>query len=107
MSRKPASGSVTFFIDASLGGRLVAQALRDPDARVEVHNDHFAEGTPDVEWLATVGVRAFFLAQQGLTGAEMAKIFADAHDGMVNRATSQPAPFIYTYIASGEVLAGQ
>ena len=129
MSRKPLVGSVTFFIDISLGGKLVAQALRDAGAKVEVHNDHFAEGTLDVEWLTTIGargwvalskderirrntierttlkeanVRAFFLTQQGITGSEMGKIFADALDGMVNRATSQPAPFIYTISRTGK-----
>lgn len=34
MKRRPA-GDLVFFIDRSLGGRLVAQALRDADARVE------------------------------------------------------------------------
>ena len=121
--------SVTFFIDHSLGGKLIAQRLRDLGARVETLADHFPINTPDVDWLKAVGdkgwivlskdgrirrdsvertalrvagVRAFFLTQQGLTGDEMADIFANALQGMVNRAHSQAAPFIYTLSRAGE-----
>jgi hypothetical protein len=118
----PASRLV-FFIDRSLGRKCVAQALREAGARVEVHDDHFAQHTPDVDWLAEVGqrgwvvlskderirrnrierdalnaarVRAFFLTQQDITGPEMADLFKSVLRGMENRAVSQPAPFIYT-----------
>ena len=128
MSPQPPS-SVTFFIDHSLGGKLIAQRLRDLGAQVETLADHFPINTPDVDWLKAVGdkgwivlskdgrirrdsveratlkaagVRAFFLTQQGLTGDEMADIFANALQGMVNRAHSQPAPFIYTLSRAGE-----
>ena len=128
MSLRPLS-SVTFFIDHSLGGKLIAQRLRGLGAQVETLADHFPINTPDVDWLKTVGdngwivlskdgrirrdsvertalkaagVRAFFLTQQGLTGVEMADIFATALHGMVNRAHSQAAPFIYTLSRTGE-----
>ena len=52
--------------------------------------------------LRAAGVRAFFLTQQGLTGDEMADIFATALQGMANRAHSQSAPFIYTLSRTGE-----
>jgi hypothetical protein len=119
---------LVFFIDRSLGGRLVAQALRGAGAKVEIHDDHFPQDTPDVDWLTEVGrrgwvvlskderirrnpleraalkqagVRAFFLTKQGLTGPEMAALFVQALKGMRNRAMSQPAPFIYTLSAGG------
>ena len=128
MSPQPLS-SVTFFIDHSLGGKLIAGRLRDLGAQVEILADHFPTETPDVEWLKAVGdkgwvvlskdgrirrdsveraalksagVQAFFLTQQGLTGDEMAEIFANALPGMVSRAHSRPAPFIYTLSRSGE-----
>ena len=128
MKRRPADDLV-FFIDRSLGGRLVVQALRDAGARVEVHDDHFPQNTPDVDWLAEVGrrgwivlskderirrnpleraaleqagVRAFFLTKQGLTGPEMAVLFVQLLKGMRNRAVSQPAPFIYTLSVGGQ-----
>lgn len=124
-----AVSSVTFFIDHSLGGILIAQRLRALGAQVEILADHFPTDTPDVEWLKAVGykgwivltkdkrirrdsveraalklagVRAFFLTQQALTGGEMADIFASALQGMVNRAHSQPAPFIYTLSRGGD-----
>jgi len=55
---KPASGLV-FFIDRSLGRKYVAGALRTAGAKVEVHDDHFPQTTPDVEWLAEVGRRGW------------------------------------------------
>jgi hypothetical protein len=125
---KPASGLV-FFIDRSLGRKYVAEALRTAGATVEVHDDHFPQTTPDVDWLAEVGrrgwvvlskderirrnrierealeaahVRAFFLTQQDITGQEMANLFRDALPGMTNRTISQPAPFIFTISRSGK-----
>ncbi len=47
--------SVTFFIDHSLGGKLIARRLRDLGAQVEVLANHFPTETPDVEWLKAVG----------------------------------------------------
>jgi hypothetical protein len=112
---------VTFFIDASLGGKVVAQALRDAGAKVEIHNDHFAQGTPDHEWLAAVGdkgwvvltkderiryhelerlalmeagVRAFVLTAKGLRGAENAEILVKAQPSIRRLLKKQPGPFI-------------
>ncbi len=128
MTPKPASGLV-FFIDRSLGRKYVAEALRTVGATVEVHDDHFPQSTPDVDWLAEVGrrgwvvlskderirrnrierealeaahVRAFFLTQQDITGQEMAVLFRNALPGMINRAVSEPAPFIFTISRSGK-----
>lgn len=128
MTPKPA-GDLVFFIDRSLGRKQVAQALREAGATVEVHDDHFPQTTPDVEWLADVGrrgwvvlskderirrnrierealqaarVRAFFLTQQDITGQEMAELFSNALSGMTRRAVSEPAPFIFTISRSGK-----
>lgn len=123
------AGGLVFFIDRSLGRKQVAEALREVGATVEVHDDHFPQSTPDVEWLAEVGrrgwvvlskderirrnrierealeaarVRAFFLTQQDITGQEMANLFREALPGMTNRAISQFAPFIFTISRSGK-----
>jgi hypothetical protein len=45
----------TFFVDRSLGGRVVAEALRAAGEAVEVHDDHFAVDAADQTWLADVG----------------------------------------------------
>ena len=127
MSKKPLA-LVTFFIDRSLGGKLVAQALRNAGAKVEIHDDHFAPDTPDVDWLVKVGklgwtvlskderirrnpvelaalksaqIKAFFLTQQGMTGADMASVFTTALNGMAKRSVSEPAPFICTLSRKG------
>lgn len=111
MTPRPVSAPV-FFIDRSLGRKQVAQALREAGATVEVHDDHFPQATPDVDWLAEVGrrgwvvlskderirrnriertaleaarVRAFFLTQQDITGQEMAELFSSALPGMTRR----------------------
>ena len=128
MTPKP-SGDLVFFIDRSLGRKQVAQALRGAGATVEVHDDHFPQTTPDVDWLAEVGrrgwvvlskderirrnrieraaldaarVRAFFLTQQDITGQEMAELFNSALLGITRRAVSEPAPFIFTVSRSGK-----
>jgi predicted nuclease of predicted toxin-antitoxin system len=44
-----------FFLDRNLGRKWAADALRQAGARVEVHDDHFAQDVPDEEWLAFCG----------------------------------------------------
>ena len=128
MTSKPEIRLV-FFVDRSLGRKHVAQALREAGATVEVHDDHFPQDTPDVDWLLEVGrrgwvvlskderirrnsiersaletaqVRAFFLTQQDITGVEMADLFKRALSGMIKRTISEPAPFICTISRSGQ-----
>ena len=88
-----------FFLDRSMGSRLVADALRVRGEIVEAHDAHFAKDAADVEWLGAVGrkrwvvvskddrirlnevermalteagVAAFFLGRSDLTGPQMA-----------------------------------
>jgi len=49
----------TFFVDRSLGGKVVADALRAAGEAVEVHDDHFAADAADQTWLAEIGMRAW------------------------------------------------
>jgi hypothetical protein len=51
--------------------------------------------------LRAAGVKAFFLTQQGLTGAEMGAILVRALPGMVARAARQKGPFLFTISRSG------
>ena len=114
---------VTFFVDRSLGGKLIVAALREAGATVVVHDEHFAQNTPDVDWLAEAGrrcwvvltkddairrnplelamyrrarLRVFTLARQGLSGQEMAAIFVKALAGMLRRAEAIEPPFIFS-----------
>ena len=112
---------VTFFVDASLGGKVVAQALRDAGAKIEIHDDHFAQGTPDEEWLQEVGVRqwvvltkderiryhnlartallnanvrAFVLTAKNLRGQENAEIFVKALPRINRLLSRHQGPFL-------------
>ena len=131
-SHSPPDGrgkSPTFFVDRSLGKLVVAQALREAGANVEVHDDHFSQDATDIEWLtvagknnwlvlskdkqirrnplerealASAGVKAFFLTQQGISGPEMAALFVKVLPGMISRASTQTGPFVYTISRAGE-----
>ena len=102
-SRPPESH--VYFLDRSLGKRVVAIALRTAGATVEIHDDHFPPDAADEEWIAEVGrrkwivltkdnrrryhprekqallrhrVRAFILTARDLKGEEMGRAFAAA-----------------------------
>jgi hypothetical protein len=47
----------TFFVDRSLG-RALGEKLRAAGWKIEIHDHHFAENTPDEEWLIKVGEKA-------------------------------------------------
>lgn len=123
MPRKAAPQEPIFFVDRSLGGKLVAEALRAADANVIVHDKVFEQNAKDVEWLAEAGrrgwivltkdaamrrnphekamfrdaqVRVFALARKNLIGVEMAQLFVKALPGMVTRAATVPAPFVFS-----------
>jgi predicted nuclease of predicted toxin-antitoxin system len=95
----------TYFVDRSLGRGLVVQALRAAKLEVHAHDDHFAQDTPDAEWLVEVGRRGWvvltkdknirvnaleriallranvaciMLGRGDLTGTAMAQVFVDA-----------------------------
>jgi hypothetical protein len=84
-----------FFLDRSLGGRIVFEELRAQGEAVEAHDKHFPQDASDVQWLGDVGrkgwvvlskddrirlndleraalveagVAAFFLGRRDLTG---------------------------------------
>jgi predicted nuclease of predicted toxin-antitoxin system len=119
-----------FFLDRSLGRKVVAEALRRAGAEVEVHADHFAGNAPDEEWLAEAGrrgwvvltkdqriryrhtelvalvkarVAAFVLVSGDLRGDEMAKAFVEALPRMSRLLDRQPAPFIARVTSRGWV----
>lgn len=91
----------TLFVDRSLG-KGVGHRLREGGARVELHDDHFGQNTPDSTWIPdvtargwviltkdknirrphgeredilTAGARVFTLASGNLNGQQMAEIF--------------------------------
>lgn len=55
---------LTYFIDRDLGIRDVPAALRAAGAIVELHRDHFAHDTPDIEWIAFAAERGWVILTQ-------------------------------------------
>jgi len=127
---KPPLEEVTFFVDASLGGKVLAEALRNASAKVEIHNDHFAQGTPDETWLREVGarswvvltkddriryhelerlalvsagVRSFVLTAKGLRATEYAALFVKALPAMRRLLRKHNGPFIAKVTRSAKV----
>jgi predicted nuclease of predicted toxin-antitoxin system len=95
----------TYFVDRSLGRGLVVEALRAAKLEVHAHDDHFAQNTPDAEWLVEVvrrgwvvltkdknirvnalertaliraNVACIMLGRGDLTATAMAQVFIDA-----------------------------
>ena len=122
--------SIVFFIDRSLGRKIVAQALRDVGERVEIHDDHFAPDAKDELWLVEVGsrgwivltkddriryrvtertalavakVKAFVLTSTQLQGSEMADAFIKALPRIKRLLAKHRAPFLGRVSRHGKV----
>jgi predicted nuclease of predicted toxin-antitoxin system len=120
----------TFFVERSLGSRVVPDALRTAGVEVEIHNDHFAQDSIDEEWLSEVGrrgwvvltkdrriryrptelnalmkarVRAFVLTTGELQGREMALVFVKALPAIGRCLKRTPSPFIARVTRGGDV----
>jgi len=50
-----------FFLDRSLGKHIVADALRQAGAEVQLHDDYFSQDARDEEWLQEVGRRGWIV----------------------------------------------
>jgi hypothetical protein len=119
-----------FFLDRSLGGRIVSSVLRSHGEAVETHDSHFPKDAPDVEWLGAVGCKGwvvlskddrirlneverralaaagvvgFFLSRSNLTGPQMASVFVRALPAMKRALRRFQAPFIARISAEGDV----
>jgi len=137
-SKRPSAASsgstppepLVFFIDRSLGRRIVAQALREIGETVEIHDDHFLPDAKDEDWLLEVGkrgwivltkddriryritertaivsakVRAFVLTSTQLQGTEMAAAFIKALSRIKRVVASNAPPFIARVSRTGKV----
>lgn len=130
MSSASTSPDLTFFVDYSLGGIAVPNALKAAGAAVEIHLNCFRADMPDPELLSeigsrgwiflskdsnirrrplesgallTAGVRAFILSSGNLRGGEQAEAFVRALPAMVKICASRPGPFIARVTRSGDV----
>lgn len=57
----PPNPPVVFFIDRSLGKKIIAERLREAGITVEIHDDHFPQDALDQEWLAEIGKRGWIV----------------------------------------------
>ena len=130
MPRKAASEELVFFVDRSLGGKLVAEALRAAGAEVVAHDDKFGQNATDVEWLAEAGrrgwvvltkdsairrhahemamfrdaaCRVFLLASGNMAGADMAAAFVAALPRMRELTDFTKAPFLFGLTKAGKI----
>ena len=120
-----------FFIEYSLGGKRLAETLRDLGVTVEVHTDHFPGNAKDTDWLTeagrrgwavitrderiryrtlerealiNAGVGAFVLAGGGkMSIGEMGRTLTKALDAMITLWARQPRPFVARLGRGGEV----
>jgi hypothetical protein len=122
--------ALVFFIDRSLGRKIVAQALREVGEIIQIHDDHFAPDAKDEDWLAEVGkrgwivltkddriryrvtersalmsvrVRAFVLTSTQLQGTEMAAAFVKALPRIKRLIANHAPPFIGRVSRNGKV----
>ncbi|RMF86351.1 MAG: hypothetical protein D6736_15300 [Nitrospinota bacterium] len=131
--RTPQPGGVTplvFFLDRSLGKKVIAEALRRAGVAVQIHDDHFPPDARDEEGIPIVGhrggivltkdtriryrtlerkallqagVRAFVLTAGNLQGAEMAQAFITALPAIRRVVQTHAPPFIATVTTRGTV----
>lgn len=118
-----------YFCDENLGRLKFPQRLRDENVRVEIYREHFAPGTPDSEWLPTIGERgwvlltvdtrlrynrleqdaimqnrlAVFVLIGGKTHTEKADVFLKARRRIERLLAKQQPPFIAKVYADGRV----
>ncbi len=117
-------------MDASLGRRIVPEALRREGIEVVAHDDQFEPGTPDAIWLEEAGrrgwvvltkdkriryrenerrvlqrarVAAFVFVGKDLTGEEIAAALVAALPRMIRTTQRTPRPFIATVTPGGSV----
>ncbi len=119
-----------FFVDRSLGGRRIVEALRLSGASAIAHDEEFPIDATDEKWLEEAGrrrwlvltkdnritrrtlellaiaraeARVFVLGAGNMTSGDMAAIFVGASGRMQRLATSEPSPFIARVQPSGRV----
>jgi hypothetical protein len=57
----PGPPEPVFFVDADLGDKLFHETLAKAGVRFERHDDHFAAGTADLDWLRKAGEQGWIV----------------------------------------------
>jgi hypothetical protein len=112
-------------------GRAIGRRLQHEGLRAELHDHHFAQGTPDAEWLPEVGqrgwvvltkdtriryrprekqallaagVRAFAFASGNLSGGQMAGAIVKALPKMLKLLATHRRAFVARITAASDVM---
>jgi len=120
-----------FFVDRSLGGKIVPTSLIAAGWRIERHDDHFRHNTADTVWISAVGKRGWIIltADQRIrynppekaallasgthtfllagrkdhTGVEMAAAFVAAQSGILHAIATRKPPALFKVYGDGRV----
>ncbi len=122
--------ALVFFVDRSLGQKVIAERLRQEGVGVEVHDAHFPQAAKDEEWISEAGkrgwivltkddrlryrsaalnayrrhrVRVFIFGSGEMKAQEMADAFIKALPKVVRFAHQKPAPFFARISRAGLV----
>lgn len=122
----------TFFIERTLGSKVVPTYLREQGLSIQVHSDFFPSDSPDRDWIWKVGnenllavtedrgiryrrneledirqanARVFVLRAKDTTGPENARIIYKARNRMALFANRTKPPFIVAIYRSGHLKA--
>jgi predicted nuclease of predicted toxin-antitoxin system len=120
----------TFYVERSLGGKVVPDALVNAGLHIERHKEHFKHNAEDVEWLPFCGVRGwvvltkdkairsnevelialiragvatFVITSGEMTGEDMANAYIKALPQIARFLKNKQRPFIARVSPEGEV----
>jgi predicted nuclease of predicted toxin-antitoxin system len=126
----PPKPALVFFVDRSLGQKVIAEKLRQNGVDVEIHDDHFPQNALDEDWLSEVGqrgwvvltkddriryrpaelaayrqnkVRVFVLGSGEMKAQEMADAFVKAPPKIFRFTRKNSAPFFARISRNGRV----
>ncbi len=128
-SKSPPS-EVPFFLDRNLGKHIIADALREADIQVELHDDHLMLDAPDEDWIALVGRKGWLaitkdkniryryaeiaaikkynakllvVRAKNATGEDIADILVNARARIYRFTEKNKAPFVAGIVRSGRI----
>ena len=126
----PPNPPLVFFIDRSLGQKVIASKLRECGVQVEIHDHHFPQNALDEDWISEVGkrgwvvltkddriryrpaalesyrrnkVRVFIFGSGEMKAQEMADAFTKALPKILRFIRNKPAPFFARISRTGLV----
>ena len=95
----------TLFLDRSLGRHIIADRLRQEGIKVEVHDDHLPNNSPDEEWIALVAERGWVALTKDRhlrhRTAEIRSVVENAARLIVIRAKNTTGPEIAELLVRG------